>query len=55
MVAGRNALVTVGGTATTLRVALDAAALLPALVVNAPAEIVLVYVPAVLAVTYTVN
>ena len=55
MVAGRNALVTVGGTATTLRVALDAAALLPVLVVNAPAEIVLVYVPAVLAVTYTVN
>ena len=54
IVAGRNALVTVGGTATTFSEAL-AAALLPALVVNAPAEIVLVYVPAVLAVTYTVN
>ena len=55
MVAGRNALATVGGTATTFSEALAAAALLPAFVVNAPAEIVLVYVPAVLAVTYTVN
>jgi hypothetical protein len=55
MVAGRNVLATVGGTATTFSESLDAAALLPALVFNAPAEIVLVYVPTVLAVTYTVN
>ena len=52
--AGANALVTVGTLAVTVKLAVAAAALLPLLVCNAPAAIVLVTVPGVLLVTLAV-
>src|SRR5208282_749408 len=53
MVAGANALVIVGASGLTVRVALAAPALLPSLVCKAPAATVLVAAPMVLDVTDT--
>jgi len=54
MLAGANAFATVGALAVTVNVADAAAALLPKLVCNAPAAIVLVATPGVLLVTFAV-